>query len=133
VEDLLRTISRFIRRLPSPHDRTRLRRILADVWFDEMSVSANISVAKLFLRENFPDALAVAEILKQEERNYLQALLKVKRYANRLPEGYGFSRVDALDEAVRRIDATVYGFEEKLERLNVMNAPEFEAAEEEDA
>ena len=133
VEDLLRTISRFIRRLPSPHDRTRLRRILADVWFDEMSVSANISVAKLFLHENFPDALAVAEILKQEERNYLQALLKVKRYANRLPEGYGFSRMDALDETVRRIDATVYGFEEKLERLNVMNAPEFEEGEENDA
>lgn len=95
-----------------------------------MSVSANISVARLFLDENFPNALAVAEILKQEERNYLQALLKVKRYANRLPEGYGFSAMDALDETVRRIDATVYGFEEKLERLNVMNAPEFEEGDE---
>jgi hypothetical protein len=133
VEDLLRTISRFIRRLPDPHARTRLKRILADVWFDEMSVSSNISVAKLFLEQNYPNALNVAEILKQEERNYLQALLKVKRYANRLPEGYGFAAMDALDETVRRIDATVYGFEEKLERLNVMNAPEFEEGSEEDA
>jgi len=41
--------------------------------------------------------------------------------------------MDALDETVRRIDATVYGFEEKLERLNVMNAPEFEEGSEEDA
>ena len=57
----------------------------------------------------------------------------MKRYANRLPEGYGFRGLDALDETVRRIDATVYGFEEKLARLNVMNAPEFEEGEEDDA
>lgn len=132
LEDLLRTISRFIRRLPNPHDRPRLKRILAEVWFDEMSVSSNIAVAQLFLAGNFPNAMRVAEILKQEERNYLQALLKVKRYANRLPEGYGFSSIDALDEAVRRIDATVYGFEEKLQKLNVMNAPEFEGEDESD-
>jgi hypothetical protein len=97
-----------------------------------MSVSSNIAVAQLFLAGNFPNAMRVAEILKQEERNYLQALLKVKRYANRLPEGYGFSSIDSLDEAVRRIDATVYGFEEKLQKLNVMNAPEFEGEDESD-
>jgi len=133
IEDLLRTISRYVRRLRDPHQRSRLKRILGDVWFDEMSVSANIAVARLFLEEDSPNALAVAEIMKQEERNYLQALLKVKRYANRLPEGYGFSAMDALDETVRRIDATVYGFEEKLERLNVMNAPEFEEEDGTDA
>ena len=35
-----------------------------------------------FVRHGTPHALDLAEVLRREERNYLQALLKVKRYAN---------------------------------------------------
>jgi len=44
----------------------------------------------------------------------LQALLKVKRFANRLPKGRRFRGLDDLNRTVDEIDPTIYGFEEKI-------------------
>ena len=59
-----------------------------------MTVTGNFGIAHLFVTEKEPDAMKAAELLSQEERNYLQALLKVKRYANRMPEGYRFRNME---------------------------------------
>jgi hypothetical protein len=63
--------------------------------------------------------MAAADILRREERNVLQAMLKVKRYANRMPEGYVFSNLSRLDETIDVMDGTVFGFEEKIRLLQV--------------
>jgi hypothetical protein len=61
--------------------------------------------------------MTAAEVLEPFERNYLQALLKVKRFANRLPQGYAFDGLAELNDAVEAIDPTIYGFEEKLDEI----------------
>ena len=55
-----------------------------------------------------------AQMVLPFERNYLQALLKVKRFANRLPKGRRFRGLDDLNRTVDEIDPTIYGFEEKI-------------------
>ena len=82
-----------------------------------MDAAPNIAIAVLFAKNDAPDAMEAADILKRSERNYLQALLKVKRFANRLPEGYSFSHMDQIDLTVNTIDASVFGFEEKIARI----------------
>jgi hypothetical protein len=59
-------------------------------------------------------AIMAAQVILPFERNYLQALLKVKRYANRLPKGYAFRSMKDLNAVVNDIDPTIYGFEEKI-------------------
>lgn len=63
---------------------------------------------------NTPMRWMSLEILCSEGRNYLQALLKVKRCANRMPEGYRFTRMDRIDATVQRLDVTVFGFEKRF-------------------
>lgn len=128
IESLLRKIGKALREVRPPKERRRLKAILADLWFDEMSVESNVAVAKLFLREDRPHALRVADILRKEERNYLQALLKVKRYANRMPEGYSFSHLEEIDRTVEAIDATVFAFEEKITEITESDAWTFSQA-----
>jgi superfamily II RNA helicase len=112
VEELLTLIRRTLGLIKNPQERKQLKAALADLWFDEMSVTGNFAIANLFVTEGEPDAMKAAEILGSEERNYLQALLKVKRYAGRMPEGYKFSNME-------RIDVTVFGFEEKIKALDL--------------
>lgn len=119
VEELLLLIKRTLGFIRDPKERKKLTDVLADLWFDEMSVTSNFAIAHLFVTDGEPDAMKAAEILSQEERNYLQALLKVKRYANRMPEGYRFVNMDRIDATVERIDATVFGFEEKIRQLDL--------------
>lgn len=119
VEELLLLIRRTLNFIRDQKERKRLREALADLWFDEMSVPGNFAIANLFIHEKEPDAMDAAELLKNEERNYLQALLKVKRYANRMPEGYRFSNMERIDATVERMDATVFGFEEKIRQLDL--------------
>ena len=71
-------------------------------------------MARLFLEEPNPSALMAAKLLIPYERNYLQALLKVKRFANRLPKNRRFRLMSDLNKTVDTIDPTIYGFEEKL-------------------
>jgi superfamily II DNA/RNA helicase len=119
VEELLLLINRALGLIKDRKEREKLRDAVADLWFDEMSVTGNFAVARLFVTDGEPDAMKAAEILGQEERNYLQALLKVKRYANRMPDGYKFSNMERIDATVERIDATVFGFEEKIRQLDL--------------
>lgn len=119
VEELLILIKRTLNFIRDPKERKSLRNALADLWFDEMSVPGNFAIANLFVHEKEPDAMDAAELLKKEERNYLQALLKIKRYANRMPEGYRFSNMERIDATVERMDATVFGFEEKIKQLDL--------------
>jgi superfamily II helicase len=119
VEETLLLIRRTIGLIKNPAERKKLQNALADLWFDEMSVPGNIAIAMLFVTEREPDAMKAAEILNSEERNYLQALLKVKRYASRMPEGYAFANMERIDATVERIDVTVFGFEEKIKALDL--------------
>ncbi len=117
VETLLSLIDRTVAMIKDVPRRKKLKKALADLWFDEMSVPTNIAVANLFLGDERPDALVAADIIARDERNFLQALLKVKRFANRMPPGYSFSHMERIDATVERIDATVFGFEEKIQQL----------------
>jgi len=94
--------------------RSKFKKILAEIWYDEMTIEENLEMARLFLEESTPSALMAAKIMTQYERNYLQALLKVKRFAGRLPKNRKFRLMRELNDTVDTIDPTIYGFEEKL-------------------
>ena len=68
----------------------------------------------MFLEEPSPSALMAAQMIMPYERNYLQSLLKIKRFSNQLPRGRRFRGLDELNDTVDEIDPTIYGFEEKL-------------------
>lgn len=95
-------------------NRAKFKKILAEIWYDEMTIEENLEMAKLFLDEARPSALMAAKLLIQYERNYLQALLKVKRFSNRLPKSRTFRLMNELNRTVDTIDPTIYGFEEKI-------------------
>jgi superfamily II RNA helicase len=110
----LKKIDRVVRKLMHGSDRNRYRSILAAIWYDEMEIDENLEMAMLFFEEATPSALLAAQMILPYERNYLQALLKVKRFSNHLPKGYRFRAMDELNDTVDEIDPTIYGFEEKL-------------------
>lgn len=114
LRDDLKTIDRTVRQLVSAEERTRFRTILADIWYEEMDVEENLEMANLFFLEERPDALFAADVISYQERNYLQALLKIKRYSNRLPQSYSFRGLQALDMTIENIDGTIFGFEEMI-------------------
>jgi superfamily II DNA/RNA helicase len=114
----LRKIDRVVRKLVHGNDRNRYRSILAEIWYDEMEIDENLEMATLFFEEPTPSALMAAQMILPYERNYLQALLKVKRFSNRLPKGYRFRALDDLNSTVDEIDPTIYGFEEKLGEID---------------
>lgn len=114
----LRKIDRVVRKLVHGNERNRYRSILASIWYDEMEIDENLEMAMMFLDEPMPSALLAAQMIMPYERNYLQALLKIKRFANRLPKGYRFRAMDELNDTVDEIDPTIYGFEEKLGEID---------------
>ena len=79
-----------------------------------MEIEENLEMARLFLDEESPSALMAAKLIMQYERNYLQALLKIKRFANQLPKDKRFRLMSELNKTVNTIDPTIYGFEEKI-------------------
>jgi len=117
IDELLGTIKRMLGQIKDQKFRKKVRKILADIWSDEMDPEPNIAIARLFAEQKLPDAMEAAEIIRRTERNYLQALLKIKRYANRLPDEYKFSHMDQIDLTVNLIDSSVFGFEEKIEQI----------------
>ncbi|MBP6331887.1 MAG: DEAD/DEAH box helicase [Aminivibrio sp.] len=118
MEHILRSgmnrIDRAVRKLVGGHEKKKFRKLLAALWYDEMDIEENLEMAYLFFTEEMPGAIMAAQVVLPFERNYLQALLKVKRYANRLPKGYAFRSMKELNAVVDDIDPTVYGFEEKI-------------------
>lgn len=119
VEDALRGITQLLAQIKDQKERKKVRRILGDIWSDEMERDVNIAIARLFAREETPEAMECAELLKKSERNYLQALLKIKRFANRLPEQYRFAHMEDIDAAVNEIDGSVFGFEDKIRQIKL--------------
>ena len=114
----LRKIDRVLRKLVRGNERSRFRSVLGSIWYDEMEIDENLEMALLFFEEASPSALLAAQMILPYERNYLQALLKVKRFSNRLPKGYSFRELDELNKTVDEIDPTIYGFEEKLDEID---------------
>lgn len=110
----LNRIDRAVRKMVGGRDRKKFSKVLASLWYDEMDIEQNLEMAYLFFTEDMPGAIMAAQIILPFERNYLQALLKIKRYANRLPKGYAFRSMNELNAVVDDIDPTIYGFEEKL-------------------
>lgn len=110
----LEKIDRAVRKLVHGRDRDKYRKLLATIWYDEMEIDENLEMATLFFEEPSPSALMAAQMVLPFERNYLQALLKVKRFSNHLPKGYSFRSMNELNSAVEKIDPTIYGFEEKI-------------------
>lgn len=110
----MKKIDREAKRIARGGSRKTFMKILAEIWYDEMEVDENLEMARLFLDEAMPSALMAAKLLIQYERNYLQALLKVKRFANQLPRSRRFRLMEELNKTVDSIDPTIYGFEEKL-------------------
>ncbi|MBQ7578707.1 MAG: DEAD/DEAH box helicase [Synergistaceae bacterium] len=102
------------KRITHGKQRKKFKAILAAIWYDEMTIEENLEMARLFLDESRPSALMAAKLIMQYEKNYLQALLKIKRFNNRLPKGFNFRLIDELNKTVNSIDPTIYGFEEKL-------------------
>ncbi len=119
----LRKINLNASKFARKNDRKKFKDILAKIWYDEMEIEENLEMARLFLEEAHPSALMAARMIIQFERNYLQALLKIKRFANQLPEKMHFRSMSELNKTVETIDPTIYGFEEKLgeiERSNII-------------
>lgn len=119
VTATIETIRRKLTEIKDKNERERVRGTLAELWFDEMSIDANIALAAMFARGSAPEAMRCVNLIRSEERNYLQALLKIKRFANRMPDGYRFSNMQAVDAAIMQLDATVFGFEEKIRQLDL--------------
>ena len=110
----MKKIDVLAKKITRKSNRQKFMTILAEIWYDEMLIEENLEMARLFLDEGNPSALMAAKLILQYERNYLQALLKVKRFANRLPSSRRFRLMDELNKTVDTIDPTIYGFEEKL-------------------
>lgn len=120
IREALERIDRSLEQL-APGQKDAFKAILADVWYGEMEIDQNLEMADLFFRGSgegegyvHPDGLTAAELFQKYEKNYLQALLRVKRYNNSLPEAYKFSGMDRVEEAVEEIDPTVFGFEDRI-------------------
>ena len=110
----MKKIDLAAKRITRGGERRKFMGILAEIWYDEMEVDENLEMARLFFDETSPSALMAAKLILQYERNYLQALLKIKRFANQLPRNRRFRLMDELNRTVDSIDPTIYGFEEKL-------------------
>ena len=119
VEKVLEQVNDTLKQIGDKKQRRRVRQIAADIWSDEMDVVQNIEIAQLFADFENPHAMLAADLLRRSERNYLQSLLKVKRFANRLPKEYRFSAMEQIDITVNKIDASVFGFEEKIQKIKI--------------
>ncbi len=120
IREAVEQIDRSLELL-APGQKDTFKAILADVWYGEMEIEQNLEMADLFFHgaakgEGYvhPDGLIAAELFQKYEKNFLQALLRVKRYNNSLPDEYKFSRMDKVEEAIEEIDPTVFGFEDRI-------------------
>ncbi len=129
IREALRQIDRSFDKI-APGRKEQFRAILADIWYSEMEVEQNLEMAELFFwgasqGDDYihPDGLMAPDLLQNQERNFLQALLKVKRFNNSLPEVYRFRGMDRVDQAIMDIDPTVFGFEEKIHEMEHTKVP----------
>lgn len=114
IRSEMKKIDIAAKRLAFRSERKKFMKILADIWYDEMESDENLEMARLFMEEPSPSAIMAAKLIMQYERNYLQALLRIKRFSNQLPRHRRFRLIDELNRTIDSIDPTIYGFEEKL-------------------
>jgi hypothetical protein len=118
IEANLRGVETYISTLYSGNVmRNQFRSLLGDVWYGEMGVEANIRTAQYLFETERPEAMPLSELVKDDEKNALQTLLKTKRYISNLPNRYPVSGVREIEDMVDRMDPTVFGFEEILDIL----------------
>ena len=134
IREAVRQIDHSLELL-APGQKDAFKAILADVWYGEMEIEQNLEMADLFFHgaqsgEGYvhPDGLIAAELFQKYEKNFLQALLRVKRYNNSLPDEYKFARMDKVEEAIEEIDPTVFGFEDRILEMDntAVDLPEAE-------
>ena len=113
----MRRIEFLAKRIAKGARRAKFMEIVSDIWYDEMEIDVNLEMARLFLEEDNPSAIMAAKLIVPYERNYLQALLKVKRFANQLPSNRRFRLMDEVNKTVTTIDPTIYGFEEAITEI----------------
>lgn len=124
-----------VARAPQSHQQFRL--LLGDIWYSEMGLEQNLIMGELFLHGvggpgaseyTHPNGLIAAELLLPWERNMLQALLRVKRFNNSLPDSLKLQGMAAVEEAIMEIDPTVFGFEDKIDEMNAtqVELPKFQ-------
>ena len=120
IKDAMRRIDRSLDEIV-PDGKERFKAILADVWYGEMEIEQNLEMAELFYwgsggGEDYvhPDGMTAAELFMKYEKNQLQALLRVKRFNNSLPDEYKFRGMDKVNDAIEEIDPTVFGFEDRI-------------------
>jgi hypothetical protein len=123
----LKFIDRSLKDMVPSGERERFKSVLADIWYGEMEIGENLEMAQLFYWDGKADALTAAQVINLFEKNYLKALLKVKRFSHHLPEGYEIVGMQYLDRTVEEIDGTIYGFEEKIREIE-WSGPEGQGA-----
>ncbi len=132
IRDAVKQIDSSLELL-APGRKELFKAILADVWYGEMEIDQNLEMAELFFRGGgtggdyvHPDGMIAAELFQKYEKNFLQALLRVKRYNNSLPEAYRFRHMERVEQAIEEIDPTVFGFEDRILEMDntAVNLPE---------
>lgn len=118
IREAVETIDKSLELL-APGQKELFKKILADVWYGEMEIDQNLEMADLFFKgmgdeSCHPEGLIAAELFQKYEKNFLQSLLRVKRYNNTLPAAYKFTHMDRVDRAIEEIDPTVFGFEDRI-------------------
>ncbi len=98
--------------------RKSVRKILGEIWSDEVEIKENVQIAELFYEYISPSSWQLLSIFEKTERNKLQALLKVKRYVGHLPQNYSVANLQEIDNEINLIDSSVFGFENKIEIIN---------------
>lgn len=128
-KDILIRIRRIMRRLalwgkkhfPQKTEKQKYKKILGEIWSNELSEWTNFSIAALFVKENRPNIKKLVDIMGQEEKNRLMTLLRTKCYANRIADKYSFKDIDLLDVEINLIDHSVFNFEDLIKRLENEN------------
>ena len=120
IEEALARIDKSLDEIV-PDRKEQFKAILADVWYGEMEIEQNLEMAELFFwgasgGDGYvhPDGMTAAELFQKYEKNPLQALLRVKRFNNALPDEYKFCGMDKVNRAIEEIDPTVFGFEDRI-------------------
>ena len=99
---------------------SRLKKLLAEIYYPEFSVSSNIELAILFTANEIVSLLDIVYIICQDTKNDFYALLQAKKYLNSLSMRRLRKKVkdmSSIDNMINEIDPTIMGFEEILKAV----------------
>ncbi|MDO4218623.1 MAG: DEAD/DEAH box helicase [Synergistaceae bacterium] len=118
VSQNLRELDLELLFIKDKNKRKILKKILGEIWSDEIELEQNVQVAELFYSHDVATSWQLLSIFEKTERNRLQALLKVKRFTSHLPSNYSIVKLQEIDEEINKIDSSVFGFEDKIELID---------------